>query len=124
MITALMFNPGEHPQLVHLLDNGPYLNQLVSIGSDLRCTARDMYVGKGVLAVYAEEGITFGLLPNRKVGKRIMAGTFYIVGEKDGNLRSLTLEEIIKYGKRHWDPEDYTEDEVINSWFDGLYPVL
>lgn len=124
MVMALMFSPGEHPQLVHLLDNGPYLAQVVSIGSDLRCTANMMYVGKGVAAIYSEEGLTFGLLPNRKVGKRIMTGTFYIVGEKDGNLRSLTLEEIIRYAKRYWDPEDYTEDEVINSWFDGLYPVL
>lgn len=124
MVMALMFSPGQHPQLVHLLDNGPYLAQVVSIGGDLRCTASAMQIGKGVAALYAEEGLTFGLVPNRKVGKRIMTGTFYIVGEKDDNLRSLTLEEIIKYGKRYWDPEEYTEDEVINSWFDGLYPVL
>lgn len=124
MVMALMFSPGQHPQLVHLLDDGPYLAQVVSIGSDLRCTARAMQVGKDVIAIYSEEGLTFGLVPNRKVGKRIMAGTFYIVGEKDDNLRSLTLEELIKYGKRYWDPEEYTEDEVINSWFDGLYPAL
>ena len=124
MVTALMFSPGQHPQLVPLMDDGPYLAQVVSIGSDLRCTARAMSVGKGVIALYAEEGLTFGLVPNRKVGKRIMTGTFYIVGEKEDNLRSLTLEEIIKYGKRYWVSEEYTEDEVINSWFDGLYPAL
>ena len=124
MVTALMFSPGQHPHLVSLMDDGLYLAQVVSIVSDLRCTTGGMQVGKDVAALYAEEGLTVGLVPNRKVGKRIMTGTFYIVGEKDDNLRSLTLEEIIKYGKRYWDPEEYTEDEVINSWFDGLYPAL
>lgn len=124
MVTALMFRPGETPQLVQLLDDGSYLDSAVSIGSELRCTARALRVAKGVAAIYAEEGLTFDLIPNRKVGKRIIPGTFYIVGETDGNLRPLTLEEIAKYATRYWDPETYTEEETIDSWFDGLYLAL
>ena len=121
MVTALMFKPGEHPEMVQLIDDDMYLDLAVSFGCELRCSATAVRVGEGVVALYADEGVTFGLIPNRRIGKRILAGTIYIVGEANGELRALVLEEIIKYGKRYWQPESYTEDETIDSWFDGLY---
>lgn len=124
MVTALMFKPGEHPEMVQLIDDGIYLDLAVSFGCELRCSATAMRVGDGVIALYADEGITFGLTPNRKIGKQILAGTIYIVGETNGELRSLELEEVIKYGKRYWQPESYTEDETVDSWFDGLFCAL
>lgn len=35
-------------------------------------------------------------------------------------LRSLTDNEITRYMSQFWEPELFTEDEIIESWFDEL----
>ena len=122
IITALMVSPGKHPVITQLCDDGEYLNLAVSIDDPFSVHCAESRVLDGdVVALCARQSSALDLDSNRRVGKRILSGTFYIVGVKDGNLRSLCAAEIAKYTSRFWDPELFTEDEVIDSWFDGLF---
>ena len=121
MVTALMVKPGEQPCVVSLVDDTDYLNAAVSIGATLMCTAAVLPVEKDVVAIYAWDGVMAGLRGNRKVGKRIIAGTFYVVRIVGGELRSLTEEEIASFSYRFRKIRQYDDDEVIDSWFDDLW---
>lgn len=124
MIKALMVKPGEKPCVVSLVDDGDYLNAIVSIGATLMCSAAVLPIEKDVVAIYAYEGVISGLKGNRKVGKRIVAGTFYVVRIIDGQLASLTEDEISKYSHRFRKIQEYTDTQVMNSWFDDLWLAM
>ena len=121
MVTALMVKPGEQPCVVSLVDDGDYLNAAVSIGATLMCTAAVLPIEKNVVAIYAWDGVMAGLRGNRKVGKRIIAGTFYIVRIVGEELRSLTEEEIARFSYRFRMIREYSDTQVMDSWFDGLW---
>lgn len=121
MVTALMIRPGERPCVTQILDDGNFLNCAVSLGADFLCTAATVSVERGIVAIYAWEGVMAGLPGNRKVGKRILAGTFYIVREIDGDLYSLEEDDIARLSFQFRKTREYTDDEVIDSWFDGLW---
>lgn len=124
MIKALMVKPGEKPCVVSLVDDGDYLNAIVSIGAMLMCSAAVLPIEKDVVAIYAYEGVMSGLKGNRKVGKRIVAGTFYVVRIIDGQLASLTEDEISKYSHRFRKIQEYTDTQVMNSWFADLWLAM
>ena len=121
MVTALMVKPGEKPCVVSLLDDGDYLNAVVSIGATLMCTAAVLPIEKDVVAIYAWEGVMAGLKGNRKIGKRIIAGTFYVVRIMDGELLPLTKEDVARFCYRFREIRDYGDQEVMDSWFDDLW---
>ena len=121
MVTALMVKPGEQPCIVQLQDDREFLNAAVSIGAMLTCTAAVLPIEKDIVAIYAWDGVVAGLRGNRKVGKRIIAGTFYVVRIVGGELRSLTEEEMERFSYRFRRIRYYDDDEVIDSWFDGLW---
>ena len=121
MVTALMVKPGEKPCVSQILDDAGFLNAAVSRGADMLCTAAAVPVERGIVAIYAWEGVMAGLPGNRKVGKRILAGTFYIVREINGDLYSLENDDIAKLSFQFRKTEAYADDEVIDSWFEGLW---
>ena len=121
MIDALMVKPGEQAYVTALLDDTDYLNALVSIGATLMCSAAVLSIEKDVVAIYAWEGVMAGLKGNRKIGKRIIAGTFYIVRVVGGRLCSLTEDDIAMYSYRFRRIRQYSDSEVMDSWFDDLW---
>lgn len=121
MVKALMVKTSEKPCVVSLVDDGDYLNAVVSIGATLMCSAAVLPIEKDVVAIYAWDGVMAGLKGNRKVGKRIIAGTFYVVKIIDGQLESLTEDEISKYGYRFRKIQEYDDTQVMDSWFDDLW---
>ena len=121
VIKALMVKPGEKPCTVSLVDDGDYLNAIVSIGATLMCSAAVLPIEKDVVAIYAWDGVMAGLKGNRKVGKRIIAGTFYVIRIVAGQLVSLTEEEISKYSYRFRKIQEYDGSTVMDSWFDDLW---
>lgn len=124
MVTALMVKPGEQPCVTQIRDDRDFLNCAVSIGANAVCTAAAISVERGIVAIYAWEGVFAGLCGNRKVGKRILAGTFYIVREIDGDLYSLTDADIARLSYRFRNARRFADDEVIDSWFDGLFLAM
>lgn len=124
MVTALMIRPGEQPCVSQILDDADFLNAAVSYGADMLCTAAAVPVERGIIAIYAWEGVMAGLPGNRKVGKRILAATFYIVREINGDLYSLDEDDVARLSFQFRKIREYTDDEVIDSWFDGLYLAM
>ena len=120
MVTALMVKPGEQPCVASLVDDGDYLNAVVSIGATLLCSAAVLPIERDVVAIYAWEGAMAGLRGNRKVGKRIIAGTFYVVRVVGGDLCSLTEADIARFSYRFRKIRAYDDQDVMNSWLDDL----
>ena len=117
MVTALMIRPDEHPAITHLINDGKYLDFAVSKDSNYQLTAAALKIEDDIVAIHSDEGYLFIAPPNRQIGTKIIAGTFYIVGVHKGNLRSLTDKEIVRFTLRFWEPEIHTDDDVFNSWF-------
>lgn len=117
MVTALMVKPDGHPTITQLVDNREYLNCAVSIDTEYALTATALNIEDGIAAIHSDEGMLMVTPPNRQIGTKIIAGTFYIVGILNGKLRSLTDKEIVKFTLRFWDMEIHTDDDVFDSWF-------
>lgn len=120
MVNALMVKPGEKPCVAPLIDDSHYLNAVVSIGATLMCTAAVLPIEKDIVAIYAWDGVMAGLKGNREIGKRIIAGTFYLVRIVDGQLCSLTEDEIARFGYRFRNIREYSDTEVMDSWLDDF----
>ena len=120
MVTALIVLPNQHPQITQLCDNRRFLDLSVSRGTDFMCSAAALPLVDGLAVLYPQQGALLCLPGNRRVNGHIIAGTFYIVGVKDGILRSLTDAEITKYTLQFWEPEIFSEDEVLDSYFDHI----
>lgn len=105
MVTALMVPPDRHPSIVYLIDNGVFLNLVVSVDTDYHLTATALRIEDGIIALHSEEGMLMITPPNRQIGPKVIAGTFYVVGHHNGKLRSLTDAEIVKFTSRFWDTE-------------------
>ena len=115
-----MVKTGEHPNVTHLCDNAEFLNMAVSIDTLIPCSAQALQLKKDIAIIRTCEGTSLSLDGNRRVKGHIILGTFYVVAVKDGRLRSLTDNEITRYMSQFWEPELFTEDEIIESWFDEL----
>lgn len=116
MVTALIVPPGQHPQITQLCDDGTFLDLSVSRGSDLLCSAATFSLDDDIVVIFPQQGPLHCLPGNRRVDGRIIAGVFYIVGIKDGYLRSLSDEEISRFTLQFWETEIFSDDEVLDSW--------
>ena len=59
-----------------------------------------------------EDGKLIGLMPNRRVGDDIICGVFYVTGQnEEGDLTSLTEEQIEYYGKMFADVEYFIQGD-------------
>ena len=116
MVTALKVQPGEHPWPTLLCDDDDFLDCAVSMGADFYYTARACKVESGVAVIYGYEAAMLGGAGNRRINGRIYAGTIYIVGYHDDVLVSLSDADLARYTMLLWEPEQYSEDEVADSF--------
>ena len=72
------------------------------------------------LLICNENGKLNGMQGNRRIGKDIIAGPFFIVGEDGDEFRSLTDEEAKESLKRFAEPEDISQEEVENAMSPGV----
>ena len=117
MVTALMIKPKEHPTITHLVDSAKYLDLAVSVGTDYTLTATALKIEDNIVAIHSYEGTLMMARPNRKIGAKIIAGTFYVVRVHNGKLHSLTDKDIARFTWRFWEPEIHTDDGVFESWY-------
>ena len=109
-IKVLMVAPGEHPRAVVLKNDLDSLQKAVSIGCDYQGLIEVVGLEDGVCIICNEEGKLLGLEGNRRLGRDIIAGVFYVAGEdKCGNFVSLTEAQIEHYTKRCWAPEVFLD---------------
>lgn len=121
-ITVLMVEPHKHPTITTLVNDLDALQKAVSIGADYQGLIEIIVIEDGVCLLCNEEGKLISLEGNRKIGKDIITGVFYVVGEDDsGNLTSLPKDKIESYQKRFWEPEEYTEADINHALFMRLF---
>lgn len=77
-------------------------------------------LGDGKLLICNEEGKLSGMQGNRRIGKDIIAGPFFIVGEDGDEFRSLTDEEVKESLERFAEPEENSQEEVENAMSAGI----
>lgn len=115
---VLMVEPSKEPKVVVLKTDLDSLQKAVSIVSESQGLIEIISLGHGACILCNEEGKLIGLEGNRCIGHDIIAGVFYVVGENDeGELISLTDQQIESYEKRFSFPEYYTKDDVANHIF-------
>lgn len=115
-IRVLMVEPGEHPKETMLQNDLDSLQKAVSIGSEHQGLIEIIGIDDRVCILCNEEGKLIGLDGNRRVGNDIIAGVFYVIGEDGcGNLTSLPDDEMKKYSKLFWEPENFSETAVADT---------
>ena len=117
-IKALMIEPGRKPCAVVLMNNLDALQKAVSVGAPEQGLSEFVYLEDNVSILCNEEGKLIGLAPNRRLGKDILCGVFYVVAEDDeGELISLTEEQQERYAKMFELPDVIGEDEIDATVF-------
>ena len=117
-IKALMVEPLKEPKVVTMNADLDSLQKAVSIGADDQGLIEIISLGDGTCILCNEEGKLIGLDGNRRIGNDIIAGVFYVIGENDeGELISLTDQQLEFYEKRFFFPEYYTKEDVANHVF-------
>ncbi len=63
-------------------------------------------------------GPLLNLKVNRRIKNEIIAGTFIVVGiDENGNFKSLTDEQLLRYSDRFKEIEEYSDEEVNETYW-------
>ena len=117
-IKVLMVEPGEHPKVVMLKDDLDSLQKAVSIGADYQGLIEIVPLGNGDCILCNEEGKLIGLEGNRRVGRDILVGVFYILSEnRSGELISLSEKKMKYYEKLFWEPQTFDREDIEESMY-------
>ena len=117
-ITALMVEPNKHPEITQLSTDLDSLQKAVSIGADYQGLLELISLDENTLLLCNEEGKIIGLPGNRRLGRDVIAGVFYVVGnDRHGDLASLTEKQIEDYKTLFWEPEPLSEQDVNHAMF-------
>lgn len=117
-ITVLKVAPMNFPIVVKLNNDLDSLQKAVSEGCEHQGLIEIIPIARGVAILCNEEGKLHGLQGNRRLGDDIIAGTFFVVGDDDeGNLCSLTDEQLAFYNAMFLIPDVISNDEVEASMF-------
>ena len=117
-ITVLMVEPNKNPVITNIKNDLDSLQKAVSIGAESQGLIEIFAIDDGVCILCNEEGKLLGLEGNRKIGRDIIAGVFYVVGEDgNGNLTSIHEDLLQAYQRRFWEPEQYTQSDVEHALF-------
>ncbi|MCI9354337.1 MAG: DUF3846 domain-containing protein [Firmicutes bacterium] len=106
-IRVLKVEPHEHPKECILENTLEALQEAVDGYIDIIGLEDDICI------LLNDEGKLIGLEGNRSLGDDILVGNFYICGsDAEGNLTSLTDEEIKFYTEMFYEPQEFTQEEV------------
>ena len=109
-IKALKVTPLERPEICYLENKLEALQEAVSIGAGYVGLIEILDLDERTCIVCNEEGKLINLMPNRTLGDDIICGVFYVTGQNDeGDITSLTDEEIERYEKQFADIEYFMQ---------------
>ena len=124
-VKVLKIRPGKHPVPAELESSIEAFNRAISIGADELCKACSKKLENSIYILYNPYGCYYDLAANRKVSKEIIVGVFYVIGvDADYHPRSLTKSEIEKYMSLFWEPETYSDSDIIENNLDMVYDSL
>ena len=117
-ITVVKVEPMKEPVIACLKNDLDSLQKAVSIGAPEQGLIEFVWLEDNVSILCNEEGKLIGLEPNRRLGKDILCGVFYVVAENDnGALVSLSKEQQDRYAKRFEIPDSIDSTEIDNTIF-------
>ena len=117
-IKVLMVEPGKHPKVTVLQNALDSLQKAVSIGADYQGLIEIVPLGNGDCILCNEEGKLIGLDGNRRVGRDIIVGVFYVMSEdREGDLISLSEKKIQYYQKLFWEPQTFDREEIEDTLY-------
>ena len=123
-IRVLMVEPMLSPKLVTLQNDLDSLQKAVSIGAPDQGLIEFVYLEDNVSILCNEEGKLIGLEPNRRLGDDILCGVFYVVAEdEEGELTSLTSEQVEKYSEFFGHIDVIDADEVADTVIYKISPM-
>ena len=109
-IRVLKVEPNKHPE-EFMLENALEAMQ-EAVGGYIDIVSLE----GGVCILLNDEGKLIGLEGNRRIGNDIIVGNFYVCGSNDeGDLVSLTDEEMEKYMDMFYEPEQFTQEEIAET---------
>lgn len=115
-IKVLKIAPGKAPEIVWLQNELSALQEAVSIGADYTGLIEIVELDSNTCILCNEEGKLIGLEPNRRLGRDILCGVFYITGQtKDGDLASLPDMAMETYARLFADPQVIDPAEVADT---------
>ena len=113
IIEVLMVEPGREPSLVQLTNELTALQTAVSVGADYVGLIEIIPLNDELCILCNEEGKILNLEPNRRLGRDILCGVFYVTGQnEDGDLTSLPDHLIQQYSSYFATPDDISKDEI------------
>ena len=105
-ITVLKVEPGKAPEQITIPNTLRAMQELVSGHIEI-------VDYQGACLVCDEEGKMLGLEPNRRVGQDVIAGIFFLANsDLEGNLCSLSPEDLIHFQQQFAQPETLTQKDV------------
>jgi len=124
-IQVLRIAPDEYPFIDELSTSKYDICKAVSVGCKHRYKAGIKDLADGVCVIYNRDRAFSNLKPCRKVLSDILCGVLYIAGKnRDGSLKSLEYEELVRYSDMFWEPETYTkEDAKIANLYNNHYSM-
>ena len=115
-IKVLKVEPKKLPEVCELVNELDALQKAVSIGADYQGLIEILYVNERICILCNEEGKLIGLEPNRRIRNDILCGVFCVTGQdREGNLTSLTDDEIETFKSVFGVIEDISPDEVEST---------
>jgi len=113
IITVLKVAPGAAPEVVTLKNDLRSLQEAVSIDAPYVGLIEVVALDAKTIILCNEEGKLIGLAPNRRFGRDILCGSFYVMGQdREGNFTSLPSAAIERYRKVFAYPERFAQEEV------------
>lgn len=119
MVLALKIEPGKNPWPTMLCDDEDFLNCAVSLGSEFPFLVSARRLEPGVAIIYGHGAAMLDGTGNRRINGRIYVSTVYIVGHNNGRLVSLSEDVLTRYMSLYWNPEEFSEDELVDDFLLG-----
>ena len=111
-IKVLKVEPLKKPTVCYLENKLEALQEAVSIDAEYVGLIEIIDLDRRTCLLCNEDGKLIGLMPNRRVGDDIICGVFYVTGQnEEGDLTSLTEEQIEYYGKMFADVEYFIQGD-------------
>ena len=103
IIKAILVEPGKHPKTTYIPLSKSVLNSIISVGSPLENCASTFKINDEVVAIYNENGPLHDLPGNRRLGNKIIAGTFLVAAvDSFDHICSMPTNILLKYKSMFW----------------------
>ena len=106
-ISVLRVQPHQHPEVLMLENTLEAMQE--AVGGLIDIAALD----EQACILLNDEGKLIGLEGNRRIGSDVIVGDFFVCGsDEEGNLTSLTDEQLERYMALFYEPQEITEEEI------------